>query len=514
MNTQTSQLPEGSHSSVVGEVLKLACPFCHGTLNLRRIHIGIEGQCVYCFKPVTAIEDESGCRLVSVEKIQDNPFPETAKAADPVASSPALEVPSGSVAQPISDAVTEPEIVAGEVPESKFDVPPAPSQSPWGFPEKEAEKEAFESLDSAPFSRLEPAIEPAIEPDPVEPVKDSAPTQPEEDSPFQSPSEPAEWLRETEPPALEVEEEEDEAEIPPPLPGKVEGPPFVPKNPVSFQKISEAIDASARGAAEKAPDSSVDELPAIDGIGEDAFPSPPPLESAPEAPIPGSIPPALPGITVGGDVGAANGHPLPGGISPFSTGSAKGGEPGFAESLFTEGGGAEAATTPPVPPLPTRPAMPDMSPPDDVALNAANQWGPPPNAKTADGEELDFSAVAPPPQPKAEVPDRAVTAKLPEKRKSGSGVFKKIFKFFLTIGIIGGIAFAANAFVPAAKWSELKQHAIDWLEPGAVILEKLPFGKNKGTGTVAPAMRAKPEPPTRQEIAEELLRVPQRQPGG
>ena len=158
--------------------------------------------------------------------------------------------------------------------------------------------------------------------------------------------------------------------------------------------------------------------------------------------------------------------------------------------------------------------MPDMSPPDDVALNAANQWGPPPNAKTADGEELDFSAVAPPPQPKAEVPDRAVTAKLPEKRKSGSGVFKKIFKFFLTIGIIGGIAFAANAFVPAAKWSELKQQAIDWLEPGAVILEKLPFGKNKGTGTVAPAMKAKPEPPTRQEIAEELLRVPQRQPGG
>jgi hypothetical protein len=102
---------------------------------------------------------------------------------------------------------------------------------------------------------------------------------------------------------------------------------------------------------------------------------------------------------------------------------------------------------------------------------------------------------------------------MPKKRKSGLGIFKKIFKFFLTIGIIGGIAFAANAFVPEAKWGEWKQQAIDWLEPGSVILDKLPFGKNKRS-SAAPAPKVESAIRTRQEIAEELLQVPQHQPGG
>lgn len=474
----------------VSEVLKLDCPLCRGSLNLRRIHLGIEGECVHCHKPVTAIEDESGCRLVSSMGIPDSPFPSNAS------------VESSAVPEPSSNPIAEKAPQTAPAPLAE------PSQSLWGFPSKEPELGGLHQIALVSFSSIEETPEPKIESEPqsafLTETESDKPPQLVDEGPFQSASIAAELFQKPQPSSSEIEES---ADLPPPLPAQKEAAPFSSESTVSFEEMAQGMDVSSPLVEESGPFQSAHAPPPLEALAESKSQSPPPLEPSTEVPATGNVPPALPAALFSssegeGSMKAAKNHPLPGGISPFSTGSAKRAEPGLAEALFTDIADSAA-----------RPEVPDISQPDDVAFNAANQWGPAPVSTTSDGDELDFSAIAPITQEKAPAADRAVATKMPKKRKSGLGIFKKIFKFFLTIGIIGGIAFAANAFVPEAKWGEWKQQAIDWLEPGSVILDKLPFGKNKRS-SAAPAPKVESAIRTRQEIAEELLQVPQHQPGG
>ncbi len=497
MNQQTSQLSEDPQLGAVSTVLKLECPFCLGTLNLRRIHLGIEGECVHCSKPVTAIEDESGCRLVSSIGIPDSPFPGKVDSGDsPIAMEESPEVIAHQIPEVRADP--EPEPIAEKASEIAGAPPAELFQSPWGFPDKEKEEVPLNQINPASFSRLDPPAGPEPEPAISKPIESASPILPAVEAPFQSLSNGAGLFQKMEP---VIPESEEVFDSPPPLPVQEDATPFSSQNAVSFQEAEQVMDVPSQPEAE--PFQSSDVPPPLEAIEENDFQSPPPLEPSPAIPAARLV---VAETTASPSV--VSSQTLPGGISPFSTGSAKRAEPGFAEALFTADTAAKAVAPPALP----HPAIPDMSPPDDVAYNAANQWGPPPSPKKSDREEPDFSAVSPTTQVKASTPDRSIPEKLPKKRKSGSGIFKKIFKFFLTIGIIGGLVFAANTFVPSAKWGEWKQQAIDWLEPGSVILEKLPFGKNKSTTTYAPAPKVKSEPRTIQEITEELLRIPERAP--
>lgn len=515
MNSQTSNLTESAQPAEVSDVLKLKCPFCHGSLNLRRIHLGIEGECVHCHEPVTAIEDESGARLVSAKGNSDSLFPGP---LNPVAEHPPKEASPVAEAQPFAPLKSESEAVAEEVPQvaAEPSAPSAPpSQSPWGFPGKETEVVPSPSADPPPFAQLEKALEPETE-STFPPPSGLVPSpQSLEESPFQSPSKtPSKEtllfgkIEEAAPATGNSVGVEAFVDSPPPLKAQEEAPSFSFPGALPHEKVEQVRDVPpAEEEPGSAPFQSNEAPPALENHGENTLDSPPPLEPISETPPLMESSPVTPDETIESPP-ALKSQPLPGGISPFSTGSAQRVEPGLAETLFT-GSPASEASKPPA--LPHAPA-PDMSAPDDVAFNAANQWGPPSSVKTSDGEELDFSAVAPPPQKKTETGTGPVPAKMPKKRKSNSGAFKKVFKFFLTLGIIGGIAFGANTFVPAAKWGQWKQQAIDWLEPGSVILEKLPFGKNKKVGIPAPPAKPKSATRTRQEISEELLQIPVRSP--
>ncbi|MEC5125947.1 hypothetical protein VSU19_04260 [Verrucomicrobiales bacterium BCK34] len=514
MNSQTSNLTESAQPAEVSAVLKLECPFCHGGLNLRRIHLGIEGECVHCHEPVTAIEDESGCRLVSAKGIPDSPFPgplnppakHSLREQSPVVETQPL-APVMPESKPVAEAL--PQVAAEEVVQS---APPA--QSPWGFPGKETEAVPPTQADPPPFAQLEKALESEdVSSFPSSSERASSPEFVEE-APFQSPSKETVLFGKLKADTAGTADAGGSAgaeaphDSPPPLDAQAEAPSFSFPGALTHEKVEQAPNVPpVVEEPERTPFQSGEVPPALEIHEENTPDSPPPLEPVSEIPPPMEGAADTPGEAIESPP-VIKSQPLPVGISPFSTGSAKRVEPGFAETLFT---GSPAPEAPKPPALPHAQA-PDMSAPDDVAFNAANQWGPPAAVKTSDGQELDFSAIPPPSQKKAEPAGRPVPAKMPKKRKSNSGAFKKIFKFFLTLGIIGGIAFGANTFVPEAKWGQWKQQVIDWLEPGSVILEKLPFGKNKQVSTHAPPAKPKSATRTRQEISEELLRIPVRTP--
>ena len=59
---------------------------------------------------------------------------------------------------------------------------------------------------------------------------------------------------------------------------------------------------------------------------------------------------------------------------------------------------------------------------------------------------------------------------------------KKIFRLFATMVILFGIGYAVYVFVPDEKLGGLKEKAKNWLEPGLVVFDYLPFGPGAKKG--------------------------------
>ena len=55
----------------------------------------------------------------------------------------------------------------------------------------------------------------------------------------------------------------------------------------------------------------------------------------------------------------------------------------------------------------------------------------------------------------------------------------KLMRTIIVIALLGGIGYAAYAFTPQDKVDAVKQSVKEWLQPGAVLLDHVPFGKSK-----------------------------------
>lgn len=162
----------------------------------------------------------------------------------------------------------------------------------------------------------------------------------------------------------------------------------------------------------------------------------------------------------------------PAGLSPFTTGSASKSQPGFAEALFDKKEEEKPTAVPP-----KQPAMPST---EAVAASAADQqWGPNP----AEKKDLEAMAAVTETATKASHESQGEDASNKPSRMvlkgkgNASGSILKLAKTFILSVILAGIGFAAYKFTPEEKWLEWKDKAVEWLEPGAVILQDTPFAK-------------------------------------
>ncbi|MBL9160657.1 MAG: hypothetical protein JNJ70_24465 [Verrucomicrobiales bacterium] len=117
------------------ETLNLQCPECHGSLVLKRLHLGIEGACVWCHTPIVAAE--------SGRDGQVRVFPILGQAP---ASAKSANGETGEVPAPTATAAPEPEGVNAAI-----ETPPASAS-------KEAIAAAAPSEIVAEISTVEPNV--------------------------------------------------------------------------------------------------------------------------------------------------------------------------------------------------------------------------------------------------------------------------------------------------------------------------------------------------------------------
>tara|TARA_R110002096_G_scaffold27831_11_gene84643 strand:- start:3132 stop:4565 length:1434 start_codon:yes stop_codon:yes gene_type:complete len=149
-----------------------------------------------------------------------------------------------------------------------------------------------------------------------------------------------------------------------------------------------------------------------------------------------------------------------GSISPFST-APSGGEPGFAESLF---GGSQSGNEGDQEPKPSSPF--------------GSPLGAPPIQESAEEEEeVVLDGDGRPMKPMSEE-EKAQFGK--DMMKFGgyhdrSKWPKRILKFFMMIAVLAGLGYAAYVFLPEEQVMKIKDKVVNWLEPGSVFFDILPF---------------------------------------
>ena len=422
-------------------VLKLKCPECSGGLNLRRKHLGISGKCVHCKAPITAV-DEAGIvalkhsaevqAAAATAKIETGAVPALV-ATDPASPAPAEEADSQFFPPPMPAPTPMP--TAG--PELKS--PEDEDGSTWGFPKREDDMEA---------------VMPALpEEEPMElrstfDVPDAVPTT------FSSIAQTA--------PGMDAGAAE-------PLREVEESAPVLPGSPPLAVPI---------GFSEKPTLEVGDEVAPVEPIPEKEDPVPVSdpsdlFESKTEA----MTSPLFSSGASNGEMNSGWGARVPNqthaSISPFSTGSAEP-DPGFAETLFREKAEGDTGKIQPKSPFA------ELDGGEDVPLSSSALFG---------NSSAPKSPVAKPDEEVVLDGDgRPMREMTPEEKESfakdimhfgeynkRSPWLKRIVKFFVTMAVLGGIGYAAYVFLPQEQVEVAKAKVLNWLEPGSVLMDYLPF---------------------------------------
>lgn len=406
-------------------VIKLKCPECSGGLNLRRKHLGISGKCVHCKAPITAVEEEGIISLKHSAELQAAPKIEAISEVPPAPAPPAEKAASQFVPPPMPTPAPEVNAVEGE------------SASTWGFPKREED-----SVATTPT----PPAEESVEAKTAFNVPDAIPTSFSAIAPTSSGSE-----------SETVVLPEEKKASPPPLHEVT--PPALPTG-FGFSETPSFEPAEESAPVKEAPEK-ISEVPGSDSS--DLFES---KTGAMNSPL-------FSNELSGGGVNSGWGAKVPNqnhaSISPFSTGSAEP-DPGFAETLFREKAEGDTGAIQPKSPFG------ELDGGDDAPLSSGAL----------------FSSAATSTKPDKEVvldgdgrPLREMTPE--EKERFASDIMqfgeynkrspwlKRIVKSLVTLAVLAGIGYAAYVFLPQEQIEVAKAKVLDWLEPGSVLMDYLPF---------------------------------------
>lgn len=407
-------------------VIRLKCPQCSGGLNLRRKHLGINGKCVHCKAPITAVEEagvvalKHSAEVQAAASSQDNNkvAPETAPLASPASSTE--ESASQFVPPPMAAPVQEVQAVEEA------------AESTWGFPKREDEAVA-----------TEPAI----------PAEERV----ELNSNFNVPNATADSfssIAASNEGAIQSPDEKEDS-----IPVSEGSTP--PEMPTGF------------GFSEKPTLDVADETVPVEETPEEITATPPSdlFESKTEA----SSSPLFSSEASSGEVNSGWGAKVPNqnhaSISPFSTGSAEP-DPGFAETLFREKAKEDTGQIQPKSPFGNM--EDDSAPLPTGALFGASQ---PAVKKTEPKEEVILDGDGRPlremtPEEKENFASDLMHFGEYHKR---SPWIKRIVKFFVTLAVLGGVGYAAYVFLPEEQVKVAKEKVFNWLEPGSVLMEYIPM---------------------------------------
>ncbi|MEM6277834.1 MAG: hypothetical protein AAF733_00040 [Verrucomicrobiota bacterium] len=437
-----------SQSAPEDAVIKLKCPQCSGGLNLRRKHMGILGKCVHCKTPIMAVE-EGGKVFLKHMGEKEASQPESPKQVE--------EKPT-EVTAPESSAPSAPP----ETP-AQFAAPgPAPQETASSAPESLLNQEDDSSRFVPPPMPEGSALETPVEKETEN--SDSAWGFPKRGEDSIAPISPLPKMKEeTTPPAPAMEEnkgssDSDEGSGLPPEFGFSEAPSFNLGN--------------ASPAAEEAQEDPSN-LPASNPS--DLFES---NGNAAEAP-------GFSHEEESAEVNSGWGAKVPNqnhaSISPFSTGSAEP-DPGFAETLFREKAEEETGKIQPKSPFGELGAT-DEAPKASGALfsNTVTQrvTKPEPTVSKPDQkQEVVLDGDGRPlremtPEEKEQFAKDIMT--FSEDRRKRSPWLRRIRRFFMTVLVLGGLGYGAYVFMPEEQFETAKAKVFDWLEPGSVLLDYLPF---------------------------------------
>ncbi|MDF1823546.1 MAG: hypothetical protein P1U68_02830 [Verrucomicrobiales bacterium] len=160
-------------------------------------------------------------------------------------------------------------------------------------------------------------------------------------------------------------------------------------------------------------------------------------------------------------------------ISPFSTGSAEPEEElGFAETLFREKAKEDTGEVQPKSPFGN--LDDDCAPIPAGALFGASREG---VKKTEPQEEAILDGDGRPLRPMTPQEKEQFAGEIMhfgEYRKRSPWI-TRIVKFVATIAVLGGIGYGAYVFLPQEQVEVAKAKVLEWLEPGSVLMDYLPF---------------------------------------
>ncbi|MEX2580525.1 MAG: hypothetical protein WD342_15810 [Verrucomicrobiales bacterium] len=164
-------------------------------------------------------------------------------------------------------------------------------------------------------------------------------------------------------------------------------------------------------------------------------------------------------------------------ISPFSTGSAEPGG-GFAEALFRKEAQKQSVpvsteTTPFPEGLSDNSGMDVLFGSDFASPSAPD--GTPESSAEAAGAEEDDARPATTPEEAARVAGGLPDIAAPRGSGGNWDGLKKLAKPLVTLAILSAVAYGGYAFTPNEKKEEWQGIAVEWLEPGLVIFDYLPF---------------------------------------
>lgn len=461
--TSTGNAPRGDASSdSSAEVIRLLCPACTGGLNLQRRHIGIEGSCVHCHSPIRAAVRPNGevfaeipVKMVPPQSPPQEIAPPREEKPKPTSfaqiDTPELETPEKTGTRfPLPESTPDVKnkapgteehasAPASHTPEVTADTGSA--NSPWGFPKPAQNRPAF----SEPPPSAKPAAEtsstvseshapepPAFESTPpsLDQVKPVIPEVP--DTPFQPKEETAFGI----PMAVEsgagIEE-----------PNKAS--PFSPPRETLDSIANEKPVSSEAVVKENPHDSERKTVPPLfaqqkGSTSSSLFESEEEEESHAPPPLPPTEKP----------------------VSPFPPENREDEPaPGFAEALFPKKEPQQAS------PFSTEQAGPPAL--GQQQAQTPPPFGPPKTEEAADKLETKADPAPPASSPK---PSRVFN----EGSVSGTtAAITKIMRLVIVLTLLGGFAYAAFILTPPAKVAAMKVQIKEWLKPGAVLKEYLPF---------------------------------------
>ena len=423
------------------------------------------------FQSEPAGESPTNASIPPAPAPSDPGAPSHSSAAEPASTKPSAEKAVGSEVPPLPtpsiEAVTTPvevetPVVPSTLPESAE--PPAASGSSWGFPDRDTPP--VQEVPSAPAGASKPKVEAGEEPaTQLEPAANpnadkEAPSFDFSSLPEGSPPPWGDILAETESePKSEVAADPADTTMEISAPAENQKP----EDEVSMSPPEEVSETPVPvdDLASPAPES-VEEVPVEkeDPFEFDAFPEKSALFSSKKEEA---------GVHSGWGTKVPNQNHAS--ISPFSTGSANldassGEAPGFAEALFKEKPSASGASS-------TTPnAGGEQKSPFGETSGSDSGTAAPSSSDEPVVLDGDGRPMAPMTEEEKDAFAREMM-QLGDYHKRSPWV-KRIRRFFITIAVLVGSAYAAYLFMPREVVKDYKNKALAFLEPGSVLLDFLP----------------------------------------